>query len=65
MPSMDLNDVIERVRNVGTTYNRASGYEHVNADDCVRIYEEFIEALAEGRFYGDVTAAARVIKKLF
>ncbi len=65
MSSMDLNDVMERVQNVGTFYDREGGYERVNSDECVRIYQDFIEALAEGRFYGDVHAAAKEIKKLF
>lgn len=65
MPSMDNDDVAKSVRNVGTTYDRAYACERVNASECVSVYEDFIAALAEGRFYGDIQEAAKEIKKLF
>ncbi len=65
MPSMDLDDVVLRVRNVGVRHVPGSDYDRVDPDDCCRLYEDFIAALAEGRYYGDVKAAAEEIKKLF
>ena len=65
MPSMDYDDVVNRVQNVGTIQRPGYDYDSVDPADCVRVYEDFIQALAEGRFYGDVAEAAKEIKKLF